>query len=221
MSEEKEIIIPERLSSFIPKLEPKSEEEVKAWEQKQKDIEREQFYATTSNVGKRYKDKTLNDFIIKNEEQEKIIEKVKQYIADVNEGKDRTLWLCGATGTGKTLLGSCICRETQGVYCKTYDIKDDLLENHFSRRSVFRKYSKYRSLVIDEVGRCEQEKDFMFQLLNERYENEVSTVLITNLSKGELKERLGLPLYDRFVSNCISLTFNGDSYRKTERQVNI
>ena len=218
---EKEIIIPDNLSSFIHKLEPKTEEEVKAWEQKQKDIEREQFYATTSNVGKRYKDKTLNDFIIKNEEQEKIIEKVKQYISDVNEGKDRTLWLCGATGTGKTLLGSCICRETQGVYCKTYDIKDDLLENHFSRRSVFKKYSNYRSLVIDEVGRCEQEKDFMFQLLNERYENEVSTVLITNLSKGELKERLGLPLYDRFVSNCISLTFNGDSYRKTERQVNI
>ena len=146
---------------------------------------------------------------------------MKQYIKDVNEGKDRTLWLCGATGTGKTLLGSCICRETGGVYCKTYNIKDDLLENHFARNSVFRKYVNYRSLVIDEVGRVEQEKDFMFQLLNERYENEVSTVLITNLSKGELKERLGLPLYDRFVSNCVSLTFKGDSHRIQERQVNI
>ena len=216
-----DIIIPDKLSSFVPSLEPKSEEEVKAWEQKQADIEREQFYANNSNVGKRYKDKTLSDFIIKNDEQREIIEKVKQYIKDVNEGKDRTLWLCGATGTGKTLLGSCICRETKGVYCKTYDIKDDLLENHFSRKSVFKKYTNYRSLVIDEVGRVEQEKDFMFQLLNERYENEVSTVLITNLSKGELKERLGLPLYDRFVSNCISLTFKGDSHRITERSVNI
>ena len=207
--------------SGIVIADPVSDEEIKQWEKAQEERQKEQFFITTSNVGKRYKDKTLNDFIATTDEQKEILEKVKQYIKDVNDGKDRTLWLCGATGTGKTLLGSCICRETGGVYCKTYDIKDDLLENHFNRKSVFKKYTNYRSLVIDEVGRVEQEKDFMFQLLNERYENEVSTVLITNLSKGELKERLGLPLYDRFVSNCVSLTFKGDSHRITERSVNI
>ena len=207
--------------SGIAIAEPVSNEEIEKWEKAQEERQKEQFFITTSNVGKRYKDKTLNDFIADTDEKKEILEKVKQYIKDVNDGKDRTLWLCGATGTGKTLLGSCICRETGGVYCKTYDIKDDLLENHFTRKSVFKKYTNYRSLVIDEVGRVEQEKDFMFQLLNERYENEVSTVLITNLSKGELKERLGLPLYDRFVSNCVSLTFKGDSHRITERSVNI
>ena len=207
--------------SGIAIVEPISNEEIEKWEKAQEERQKEQFFITTSNVGKRYKDKTLNDFIADTDEKREILEKVKQYIKDVNDGKDRTLWLCGATGTGKTLLGSCICRETGGVYCKTYDIKDDLLENHFNRKSVFKKYTNYRSLVIDEVGRVEQEKDFMFQLLNERYENEVSTVLITNLSKGELKERLGLPLYDRFVSNCVSLTFKGDSHRITERSVNI
>ena len=205
----------------ITQIEPVSDIEIAEWEKAQEERQKEQFFITTSNVGKRYKDKTLNDFIADTNEKREILEKVKQYINDVNDGKDRTLWLCGATGTGKTLLGSCICRETGGVYCKTYDIKDDLLENHFNRKSVFKKYTNYRSLVIDEVGRVEQEKDFMFQLLNERYENEVSTVLITNLSKGELKERLGLPLYDRFVSNCVSLTFKGDSHRITERSVNI
>lgn len=207
--------------SGITIAEPVSNEEIEKWEKAQEERQKEQFFITTSNVGKRYKDKTINDFIADTDEKKEILEKVKQYIKDVNDGKDRTLWLCGATGTGKTLLGSCICRETGGVYCKTYDIKDDLLENHFNRKSVFKKYTNYRSLVIDEVGRVEQEKDFMFQLLNERYENEVSTVLITNLSKGELKERLGLPLYDRFVSNCVSLTFKGDSHRITERSVNI
>lgn len=205
----------------ITQIEPVSNDVIEAWEKAQEERQKEQFFITTSNVGKRYKDKTLNDFIADTDEKKEILEKVRQYIKDVNDGKDRTLWLCGATGTGKTLLGSCICRETGGVYCKTYDIKDDLLENHFNRKSVFKKYTNYRSLVIDEVGRVEQEKDFMFQLLNERYENEVSTVLITNLSKGELKERLGLPLYDRFVSNCVSLTFKGDSHRITERSVNI
>lgn len=200
---------------------PVPNEIVEQWEKQKQEEVRQSFYETTSNVGKRYRNKTLNDYIADTEEKKIILEKVRQYIDDVNSGKDRTLWLCGATGTGKTLLGSCICRETGGVYCKTYNIKDDLLENHFSRNSIFKKYVNYRSLVIDEVGRVEQEKDFMFQLLNERYENEVSTVLITNLSKGELKERLGLPLYDRFVSNCVSLTFKGDSHRINERSVNI
>ena len=200
---------------------PVSEEEVALWKKKKEQEEKQNFFETTSNVGKRYRNKTLSDFIADTDEKKEILEKVKQYINDVNDGKDRTLWLCGATGTGKTLLGSCICKETGGVYCKTYDIKDDLVENHFSIKQVFKKWTNYRSLVIDEVGRVEQEKDFMFQLLNERYENEVSTVLITNLSKGELKERLGLPLYDRFVSNCVSLTFKGDSHRLQERQVNI
>lgn len=198
-----------------------SDEEIKQWEEAQKQTQREQFFKTTSNVGKRYKDKTLNDFIVETNEQKEILEKVKQYIVDVNNGKDRTLWLCGATGTGKTLLGSCICRETSGVYCKTYDIKDDLVENHFQRKQVFKKWTNYHSLVIDEVGRCDAEKDFMFQLLNERYENEVSTVIITNLSPSELKDKLGQALYDRFVHNCVSLTFKGDSHRKQERQVNI
>lgn len=201
--------------------EPVSAEQVAEWERQRAEESKQAFYETTSNVGKRYRNKTLDDFVAETDEQKDILAKVKQFIQDVNEGKDRTLWLCGATGTGKTLLGSCICRETGGVYCKTYDIKDDLVENHFSIKQVFKKWTNYRSLVIDEVGRVEQEKDFMFQLLNERYENEVSTVLITNLSKGELKERLGLPLYDRFVSNCVSLTFKGDSHRIQERSINI
>lgn len=198
-----------------------TDEEIEKAIEKQKESDKATFFATNSGVGKRYRNKRLSDFIADTDEKKYILEQVKKYIEDVNNNLFRTLWLCGSTGTGKTLLGACICYETNGFYCKTYNIKDALLENHFSRNAVFKKYSDYRSLVIDEVGRVEQEKDFMFQLLNERYENEVSTVLITNLSKGELKERLGLPLYDRFVSNCVSLTFNGDSHRKQERKINI
>jgi DNA replication protein DnaC len=52
---------------------------------------------------------------------------------------------------------------------------------------VIERYANYRLLVIDEVGRGgADERDYLWQILNERYENEVSTVLITNMSKGEL-----------------------------------
>ena len=41
---------------------------------------------------------------------------------------------------------------------------------------------------------------------------------ILDMSKEELKVFLGEPVYDRFVVNCTSLTFTGESYRKRERE---
>ena len=192
-------------SIVVTESEGYTDEEIAQWMAQQEKEKKDSFFETSSNVGRRYKNKRLSDYIAETDEQKHILETVKQYIKDVNEGKDRTLWMCGATGTGKTLLGSCICYETKGVYCKTYDIKDDLVENHFQRKQTFRKWTNYHS----------------FQLLNERYENEVSTVIITNLSPSELKEKLGQALYDRFVHNCVSLTFKGESHRKSERSINI
>ena len=96
-----------------------TDEEIAQWMAQQEKEKKDSFFETSSNVGKRYKNKRLSDYVAETDEQKHILETVKQYIKDVNEGKDRTLWMCGATGTGKTLLGSCICYETKGVYCKT------------------------------------------------------------------------------------------------------
>ena len=168
---------------------------------------------------------TLNDYHAETLEQKNILSVIIQFIDKVKKGLFRTLWLCGSTGTGKTLLGSCICRETMGTFARSYNIKNDIdatktFKATETKRQVIERYGNYQLLVIDEIGRGgAEERDYLWQILNERYENELSTVLITNLSKGELKEFLGEPIYDRFVTNCISLTFTGDSYRKNEREI--
>ena len=202
-----------------------NDNQVAEWDKKRLENEKENYFINKSNVGKKFLNKSLKDYVAETDEQKNILTTVNHFIGCVNDGKCRTLWLCGNTGTGKTLLGSSICRETMGTFCRSYNIKDDIDASRTfkateTKRMVIERYANYRLLVIDEVGRGgADERDYLWQILNERYENEVSTVLITNMSKGELKEFLGEPVYDRFVTNCISLTFTGESYRRNEREI--
>lgn len=201
------------------------EQRVEEWDRQRKEQDRENYFFNKSNVGKKFLDKHLSDYITDTDEKKNILSVVSQFVKDVNDGKCRTLWFCGSTGTGKTLLGSCICRETMGTFARSYNIKDDIDATKTYRatetkRQVIQRYAGYRLLVIDEIGRGGMdERDYLWQLLNERYENELSTVLITNMSREELKEYLGGPVYDRFVTNCKSLVFTGASYRKNEREI--
>lgn len=214
-----------KMPSFNITFDVNSEERVSEWENKQAEQDRLNYYLNNSGVGKKFLNKSIKDYVAENEEQKNILTTVSQFIDNVNNGRCRTMWLCGKTGTGKTLLGSSICRETKGTFTRSYNIKDDIdatrtFKATETKRQVISRYANYRVLVIDEVGRGgNDERDYLWQILNERYENEVSTVLITNMSKGELKAFLGEPVYDRFVTNCTSLTFTGESYRRNEREI--
>ena len=221
MAEEEELKLPQ----FEYSSETVSDKEVEEWENKRKSQDLYNFYINNSGVGRKYLDKTLEDYIAETDEQKGILQKIREFIEKVKNGLCRTLWLCGKTGTGKTLLGACICRETMGTFKKSYEIKDDIETSKTfkateTKRMVIDRYANYQVLVIDEIGRGgNEERDYLWQILNERYERELSTVLITNMSKLELKMFLGETVYDRFVTNCTSLTFTGESYRKREREV--
>ena len=95
------------------------EQRVEEWDRQRKEQDRENYFINKSNVGKKFLDKHLSDYITDTDEKKNILTTVNQFIKDVNDGKCRTLWLCGSTGTGKTLLGSCICRETMGTFART------------------------------------------------------------------------------------------------------
>ena len=55
-------------------------------------------------------------------------------------------------------------------------------------------------------------------IINERYENEKCTVLISNKTKVEMVEYLGQPIFDRFTENCMSIEFDFESYRKNKKE---
>lgn len=190
------------------------------WEEEQK-----QKRYIESGVKERYWDKRLEDFVTSTEEQKTQLAKVTKFITDVNNHHSRTMWMCGNAGTGKTLLASLIIRECGGKFVKSYEIQNELEDCRSfkateSKTQLIQRYADYRVLVIDEIAKIDSkaEIEYLFMILNERYERMKSTILITNKSAKELMEYIGKPLYDRFVENCTSLTFNGESYRKNERE---
>ena len=176
---------------------------------------------TESGIGKRYLSVDINSYICETPDQEKILNTVKQFISNPC-GKN--LWLVGVAGTGKTLLGAIICRYLGAKYIKSYQLKDELdYARSFNAKKnpteVIEDYANISVLIIDEIGRYKNpmEQEYLFRLINERYENKKPTVLISNMDKKEFGEYLGNPVVDRFRETCKSLEFKGTSYREKER----
>lgn len=191
------------------------EERKKEWKAKQiKNI-------MQSGIGRRYLNADIKSFICKTQEQKEILETVKQFISNPF---GKSLWLVGVPGTGKTLIGAIICRYCGAKYFKSYQIKDELeYARSFNAKKnpteVINDYADISVMVIDEVGRYRSpaEQEYLFRILNERYEMKKPTVLISNMEKKEFGEYLGNPVVDRFREGCKCLEFKGESYRGKDR----
>lgn len=190
-------------------------------ERKRKLQEKRNRNISTCGIGDRYLSVTLSDFQIKSEEQQNVINNIKQFISHP-EGK--SLWMVGNAGTGKTMLCAVICYYLGGRYVKSYEIEDELeMARSFSAKEniveVIKRYSEYRLLIIDEIGKMKSQNEnrYLFKILNERYEKEIPTVLVSNLKKTDLANLLGKPLVDRFNESCKCLEFNWPSFRSNLR----
>ena len=174
-----------------------------------------------SGIGNRYLQVDIHSYIAETEEQKTAIEIIKQFITNPI-GKN--LWLVGVAGTGKTLLGAIICRYCGAKYYKSYQIKDELeYARSFNAKKnpteLINDYADISVMIIDEVGRYRSpaEQEYLFRILNERYEMKKPTVLISNMEKKEFGEYLGNPVVDRFREGCKCLEFKGESYRGKDR----
>lgn len=174
-----------------------------------------------SGIGNRYLQVDIHSYIAETEEQKTAIEIIKQFITNPIE---KNLWLVGVAGTGKTLLGAIICRYCGAKYYKSYQIKDELeYARSFNAKKkpteLINDYADISVMIIDEVGRYRSpaEQEYLFRILNERYEMKKPTVLISNMEKKEFGEYLGAPVVDRFREGCKCLEFKGESYRARER----
>lgn len=174
---------------------------------------------TKCGVGAKYFDKSIQTFIPGNENEKRILKAVNEF---VENPKNKTLLLYGNYGTGKTHLACGILRELEGLYitsqklCIEYETGADFNAKK-NRLEVINTYSRSRMLVIDEVGRSfnkSLEQNLLNYIISERYANNLPIVLITNLSKKDFVEFLGLAVFDRLTETCISLEFSGESYRK-------
>lgn len=128
-------------------------------------------------------------------------EKTAQDLAQgIYKGALGSLVILGRKGVGKTHLGCGIVNDSllAGIAARyvmlsdlVLEVKDSWSKNAWeSERQILARYAGYRKLVIDEVAASALtgfQSELLFSIVNSRYINEVSTVLIGNLTPEEFK----------------------------------
>ena len=146
------------------------------------------------------------------------------------ENKENIIFV-GSPGVGKTHLAISIGITAAQNRNSTYFINcNDLIanlkkansENRFMNR--LKHYSKYKLLIIDEVGFLPIDREganMLFQLINKRYENH-STIITTNKPFGKWHEIFGdvtlaNAILDRLLHHSHIININGNSYRLRDK----
>lgn len=178
-----------------------------------------------SGVLPRFAECSFFNFECRTENEKHIFQKVCDFVSqEHNEG---VLLMTGAKGTGKTHLGTAAVRDTQGRYVSMEDLiykVESSMNFKFpqTEEDVFADYSTTKFLVIDEVGRSlkrEKEIEILSYILRKQYDNQLPTIVISNLEKKVLMKNLGETVVDRLRETATSIEFTGESYRILKRKV--
>jgi DNA replication protein DnaC len=181
-----------------------------------------------SGIPARFKSRTLESYSAKSEGQLRALTFAIAYADgfEVVRKTGRCAIFCGKPGTGKTHLAAGIALQVMrhgSVLFTTVQrmmrrVKDAWRKgSEESESDVIRLLVKPDLLIIDEIGvqvGSEFEKNMMFDILNERYENSLPTLLLSNLTVAEIKIFLGERVFDRLKEDegeC--LVFDWQSHR--------
>lgn len=139
----------------------------------------------------------------------------------------QNLFFYGSVGTGKSFLSGCIAKEllSQGcsvIYFSANGLFDTLARYAFDTKSKDTLYNLNKDLyncdlvIIDDLG-TEVTNNFvasqLFALLNERHMRQKSTIISTNLSLEELRDRYSERIFSRITSNYSICKLTGKDIR--------
>lgn len=177
----------------------------------------------------RFKDKNFENFIVETIHQKEAFKFAKSYADEFEKNlkRGRSVIFCGAPGTGKTHLAIAIMNSIMkndfsafftSVSRLMRAIKDTWRkDSESSELKIMNDLIFPDLLVIDEIGvqfGSETEKNFLFDVVNSRYENVKPSILISNLTKDEIKAFIGERVFDRMRENGGTLVpFNWSSFR--------
>lgn len=148
------------------------------------------------------------------------------------ETEKESLLLTGQTGLGKTFLCNCIAKElldngftvlyfTAPQLFKLFEEsrfhRDDMLDES---KELLNTLFDVDMLIIDDLGTESISTvtiSDLFNVINSRYLNQTSTIISTNLSFSQLKERYSERIVSRIIGQYTLLKFFGDDIRKLKK----
>ena len=179
----------------------------------------------------RFQGSTFKTYHAEPGKQEKVLSVCKEYAENFKSHyrAGRSLLLLGNVGTGKTHLASAIAHHVvtehgySAMYRTVYGILQHIKgsfnrESEYNEMEAFAAFIKPHLLIIDEVGATkttEFEQQTLFNIINGRYEQQVPTIVISNLKPDELSGALGERCVDRLrEGGGIAQVFTWGSARK-------
>ena len=215
------------LRNMTPEEMAAHDAEIERQERQQAEREKLERYQK-SGVPERYFNEALDTYKITNEMQATAAKAATNFLHAVKCGEFKSLVLIGSAGTGKTHVACAIIREAGGKYRTAPDIVEEMrraksFTANDTEADIIKYYGHVPLLVIDEIGRgiaSTDEKYMLYQILNARYNTRKPTVLISNFTKADFLQYIGVAAADRLVESAEVWELNGESYRRELRAQN-
>lgn len=142
----------------------------------------------------------------------------------------RSLVFVGNPGTGKTMLASAIVGQVVRMghsaryICASRlarELRDVFRKKAVSEQEMLDAYIQPDLFVLDEIGMqygTDTERLALWDILNGRYENELPSILISNLTPDEMGVYISERIFDRLRENGgVVVAFPWDSFRSRKQ----
>jgi len=186
------------------------EEEQRKIESEKAELKRLNETKSKSGISVRNHSISFDSFITDTEEKKKAKQKAEQFTDEVIDGGSGCLIMVGNVGAGKTMLATAIADKVirakkRCCVVKVIEIIREVKDSwrkdsETSESDVIDFYSSVRLLILDEVGvqyGSDTEKLMLFEIIDNRYQNMLPTVLVSNLDVEGVKQCIGDRVYDR------------------------
>ncbi|UTD55928.1 ATP-binding protein [Halomonas sp. MS1] len=177
----------------------------------------------------RFANKNFNSYRAETDQQKKYLENCQQYARDFPQHLKTGdgLMLLGNPGTGKTHLAVATLNHViqhhgeAGLYTTAARmfrrIKDTYTSKDETESQAIQAFASPALLVLDEVGvsfGSDSELNYLFDIMNERYEQCLPTIIVSNVQPADLGQWVGDRVVDRLRECSKLMVFSWESARR-------